>query len=67
MGLPSEDEAVKMLLSVASLSPENVVQEALEVVKFCDRLPLGEHSHADRLTFTHLQAQCSLIDVDCVS
>ena len=39
--LPSKADAVKMLLSVAGLSPENPVQEAFEVVKFCDRLPLA--------------------------
>ena len=42
VGLPSEDEAVQILLSVAGLPlGTSVPPEAREVVKFCDRLPLA--------------------------
>ena len=42
IGLPTEDEAVEMLLSVASLPlGPSLPGEALEVVRFCDCLPLG--------------------------
>jgi hypothetical protein len=41
VGLPTEDEAVEMLLSVAGLPLDSVPPEARAVVKFCDRLPLA--------------------------
>ena len=50
VGLPTEDEAVQMLLSMAGLPPETPPPpEALEVVKFCDCLPLGEFNQRSRL------------------
>lgn len=42
IGLPTEGEAIQMLLSVAGLPSEASPPEALEVVRFCDCLPLGE-------------------------
>ena len=58
IGLPTEDEAVQMLLSVVGLPPETSPPEALEVVRFRDCLPLGESrcvvasfsNHSSRMT-----------------
>eukprot|EP01052_Picozoa_sp_SAG31_P002383 SAG31_NODE_84_length_27014_cov_3.743006_10_plen_204_part_00 len=42
VGLPTEQEAVQMLLSVAEISAvESVPQQAREMVVLCDRLPLS--------------------------
>ena len=40
VGLPTEAEAVEMLLSVAGLAVDVVPAKALEVVRFCNCLPL---------------------------
>ena len=40
--LPSEEQAVKMLLSTAGMSPDQTApKEALDLVKFCNKLPLA--------------------------
>eukprot|EP01046_Picozoa_sp_COSAG06_P037122 COSAG06_NODE_4158_length_4512_cov_4.141400_6_plen_104_part_00 len=45
VGLPTEDEAVQILLAVAGLPLDDAAApappQAQEVVKFCDRLPLA--------------------------
>lgn len=41
IGLPTEDEAIQLLLSVAGLPTDAAIPEAREVVQFCDRLPLA--------------------------
>ena len=41
IGLPTEDEAVEMLVSMAGLPSGTITPEAREIVQFCDCLPLG--------------------------
>ena len=41
VGLPTEDEAVSMLLSTAGMKLDTTPPEALAIVKFCNLLPLA--------------------------